>query len=129
MKKIVYLLLVSFMLLMSSCDNDDDYTVSGKSLAQTTWKATCTIYNSSENNEFVYHYMLQFLTDTNGTYANLEDPYTYSLEKFSYDINKRIITFHGFFEGNWTIMDASKGKITLQGYFPERCVLLLEKQY
>ena len=129
MKKATYLLLVSLILLLSSCDKDDDtVSVSGESLAQTTWKATYTFYNSFENSEYVYHYVLQFSTESSGTYADQDDAHA-SLKNFGYSIDKKIMNFRGFYSGDWTIMDASEGRITLQGYFPERCVLLLEKLY
>ena len=113
MKKLVYLLFMSFLLLMSSCDKDDDTVVSGESLAQTTWKATYTFYNSFENSEYVYHYVLQFSTESSGTYADQDDAHA-SLKNFGYSIDKKIMNFRGFYSGDWTIMDVSEGRITLR---------------
>lgn len=128
MKKIFNLMLMSMMLITLACSNDEDeYMISSKDLEQTTWKAMLSSY---ENSGDVYKtiYMLQFHTKADGTWIFLDDD-RISPKTFSYIIDRKILIFDGFLDGEWTIMDSNKKRVVLQTYRPEKCVMVLEKQY
>ena len=119
------------MVLTSACNNengideDPEIELSTEILEQTTWKATRTVYDY-DGKEYVSHYMLQFLTEKSGTGANLDKE---AYGQFSYSIDKRLFTLSGVYTGDYTIMKATKDKIVLQNYSPERVVIIMEKQY
>lgn len=130
MKSFFYLMMMSLLLLTSACDNGDEteFVLSAQKLEQTTWKATRTVSDSS-GKEYISHYMLQFLTNANGTYADLDEGREYPDMTFSYSIDRRIFTFKRLFPGDYTIMSANQEKLVLQAYLPEKCVIVLERQY
>ena len=128
MKKLLYLMAMCIMLLTSACSKDEEeYMLSANDLEQTTWKATLTSY---ENDGKIYKtlYILQFYTKKEGNWVFMENDIS-SPKAFSYTIDRKIILFNGFLDGKWTIMDANSKKIIIQAYWPEKCVIVLEKQY
>ena len=128
MKKLLYLMAMCIMLLTSACSKDEEeYMLSANDLEQTTWKATLTSY---ENDGKIYKtlYILQFYTKKEGNWVFMENDIS-SPKAFSYTIDRKIILFNGFLDGKWTIMDANSKKIIIQAYCPEKCVIVLEKQY
>ena len=122
------------MVLTSACNNDNQNVIDEESeieisteiLEQTTWKATLTVYYSS-GKEDTYHCMLQFLTEKDGKYVDLDDK---SFGNFTYSIDRKLFSFRNFYySGEYIVTKATNNKIVLQNYSPEKTVIVMEKQY
>ena len=126
--------MMSLMVLTSACNNDNQNVIDEESeieisteiLEQTTWKATLTVYYSS-GKEDTYHCMLQFLTEKDGKYVDLDDK---SFGNFTYSIDRKLFSFRNFYySGEYIVTKATNNKIVLQNYSPEKTVIVMEKQY
>ena len=125
--------MMSLMVLTSACNNDNQNGIDEESeielsteiLEQTTWKATLTVYYSS-GKEDTYHCMLQFLTEKDGKYVDLDDK---SYGNFTYSIDRKLFSFRNFYySGEYIVTKATENNIVLQNYYPERVVIIMEKQ-
>ena len=107
-------------------DEESEIEISTEILEQTTWKATLTVYYSS-GKEDTYHCMLQFLTEKDGKYVDLDDK---SFGNFTYSIDRKLFSFRNFYySGEYIVTKATNNKIVLQNYSPEKTVIVMEKQY
>lgn len=125
------------MVLTSACNNDNEngivdeqeFALTPQVLEKTTWNTVCTVYDF-DGKEYVTHCVLQFLTGKNGTATDLDlEGDMIKKISFSYSINGNIFSFNKVFPGDHTIMEATKDKIILQAYLPQRNVIIMEKQY
>ena len=122
------------MVLTSACNNDNQNVIdegseielSTEILKQTTWKVTRTVYDSS-GKEDAFHCMLQFLTEKDGKYVDLDDK---SFGNFTYSIDRKLFSLRNFYySGDYIVTKATENNIVLQNYSPEKTVIVMEKQY
>lgn len=129
MRKITSLLLAFIISFLVGCEDESELNISSKDLVQTTWTGVESVYSNEDvigNTNFI----LQFLTQSEGTYIFVDDSgEPYGNGKFWYKIDRQIMTFEGAIVGNWTIMENSKDQIVLQEYRPQKSILVLKRKY
>lgn len=133
MKRQITIFMFIGCLIVSACSRDEESKVeiideakpelTGEYLKNTDWGAKLTSTQPSPNTA---HFVIFFLTNESGQCTPSFGETVYD-GPFTYHISNDKITFNGSLEGEWTCVELSKTKMTLQTFRPTESTLVLNK--
>ena len=128
MKTIRNLLMCAVALLAVSCDKDDTFEVTPQTLTQTVWNAEIVYYDENDNQTGTNNCVVEFLSETEGKYS---EPDMNTVRRFSYEVDRAIIVIdsgsYTLLNGTWHIVEKSEQQILLQGYYPNKVLITLDR--
>lgn len=128
MKKIRNLLMCAVALLAVGCDKDDTFEVTPQTLAQTVWDAEIEYFDENGNATGNNSCIVEFLSETEGKYS---EPDMNTVERFTYEVDRAIIVIdsgiYTLLNGTWHIVEKSEQQILLQGYYPNKVLITLDR--
>ena len=118
------------LVIMTSCDDDDsveDISFVKGELYQTTWSGQQVIYDNQGNVKEVDHFYLEFQKEPTAYYIQTDEEYI-QRRFFKYKIEgKMLYAANGVIFGNWTILEKTKNKMTMQAFKPVKCLVVLNR--
>ena len=115
-------------LLAVSCDKDDTFEVTPQTLTQTVWNAEIVYYDENDNQTGTNNCVVEFLSETEGKYS---EPDMNTVRRFSYEVDRAIIVIdsgsYTLLNGTWHIVEKSEQQILLQGYYPNKVLITLDR--
>ncbi|MBR4854561.1 MAG: hypothetical protein IKU88_07530 [Alistipes sp.] len=128
MKTIRNLLMCAVALLAVGCDKDDTFEVTPQTLAQTVWDAEIEYFDENGNATGNNSCIVEFLSETEGKYS---EPDMNTVRRFTYEVDRAIIVIdsgsYTLLNGTWHIVEKSEQQILLQGYYPNKTVVTLNR--
>lgn len=128
MKTIRNLLMCAVALLAVGCDKDDTFEVTPQTLAQTVWDAEIEYYDENGNATGNNSCIVEFLSETEGKYS---EPDMNTVRRFTYEVDRAIVVIdsgsYTLLNGTWHIVEKSEQQILLQGYYPNKTVVTLNR--
>ena len=128
MKTIRNLLMCAVALLAVGCDKDDTFEVTPQTLAQTVWDAEIEYFDENGNATGNNSCIVEFLSETEGKYS---EPDMTTVRRFTYEVDRAIIVIdsgsYTLLNGTWHIVEKSEQQILLQGYYPNKTVVTLNR--
>ena len=128
MKTLKNLLISTVMLFAVSCDKEETFDITPQILAQTVWDAEIEYFdeygNATGNNSCI----VEFLSETEGKYS---EPDMNTVRRFTYEVDRAIIVIdsgsYTLLNGAWHIVEKSEQQILLQGYYPNKVLITLDR--
>lgn len=128
MKTIRNLLLCAVMLFAVGCNKNDTFDVTPQTLAQTVWDTTIVYYDENDNATGNNRCVVEFLSETEGKYS---EPDMNTVRRFTYEVDRAIIVIdsgsYTLLNGTWHIVEKSEQQILLQGYYPNKVMIALDR--
>ena len=127
MKRLVYMVLVLFPIIITGCDKNEDNTgVTSILLAQTIWNGSMTSYDTENTPGITTIFILEFTSETQGKCVLQELD---EIQDFQYTIKESMLSINGSYAvaGDWHIIEHSHNQIVLQSYRPQKTIITLQK--
>ena len=128
MKVIRSILMFAVMLFVVSCDKEETFDVTPQTLAQTVWNAEIEYFDENGNATGNNSCIVEFLSETEGKYG---EPDMNTVRQFTYEVDGAIIVIdsgsYTLLNGTWHIVEKSEQQILLQGYYPNKTVVTLNR--
>ena len=128
MKTLRNLLMCAVMLLAIGCDKEETFDVTPQTLAQTVWDVDIEYYDENDNQVGTNSCIVVFLSETEGKY---NEPDMNTMRRFTYEVDRAIIVIdsgsYTLLNGTWHIVEKSAQKIVLQGYYPNKTIVTLNR--
>ncbi len=116
------------MLFAVSCDKEETFDVTSQTLAQTVWNAEIEYFDEYGNAIGNNSCIVEFLSETEGKYS---EPDMNTVERFTYEVDRAIIVIdsgiYTLLNGTWHIVEKSKQQILMQGYYPNKVLITLDR--
>ncbi len=116
------------MLLAIGCDKEETFDVTPQTLAQTVWDVDIEYYDENDNQVGTNSCIVEFLSETEGKY---NEPDMNTMRQFTYEVDRAIIVIdsgsYTLLNGTWHIVEKSAQKIVLQGYYPNKTIVTLNR--
>lgn len=116
------------MLLAIGCDKEETFDVTPQTLAQTVWDVDIEYYDENDNQVGTNSCIVEFLSETEGKY---NEPDMNTMRRFTYEVDRAIIVIdsgsYTLLNGTWHIVEKSAQKIVLQGYYPNKTIVTLNR--
>lgn len=128
MKTLRNLLMCAVMLFAVGCDKEETFDVTPQTLAQTVWDAEIEYFDENGNATGNNSCIVEFLSETEGKYSQSD---MNTVERFTYEVDRAIIVIdsgsYTLLNGTWHIVEKSEQQILLQGYYPNKTVVTLNR--
>ena len=128
MKVIRSILMFAVMLFVVSCDKEETFDVTPPTLAQTVWNAEIQYFDENGSAIGNNSCIVEFLSETEGKYS---EPDMNTVRRFTYEVDRAIIVIdsgsYTLLNGTWHIVEKSEQQILLQGYYPNKTVVTLNR--
>ncbi len=114
--------------IMISCDKEETFNVTPQTLAQTVWNAEIEYFDENGNATSNNSCIVEFLSETEGKYS---EPDMNTVRRFTYEVDRAIIVIdsgsYTLLNGTWHIVEKSGQQILLQGYYPNKVLITLDR--
>ena len=129
MKRFIFCLMaVVVASVMTSCDKEEPFDVTPQTLAQTVWDAEIEYFDENGNATGHNSCIVEFLSETEGKYSQSD---MNTVERFTYEVDRAIIVIdsgiYTILNGTWHIVEKSEQQILLQGYYPNKVLITLDR--
>ncbi len=128
MKTLRNLLLCVVVLFAVGCDKEETFDVTPQTLDQTVWDTTIVYYDENDNATGSNRCVVEFLSETEGKYS---EPDMNTVRRFTYEVDRAIIVIdsgsYTLLNGTWHIVEKSEQQILLQGYYPNKVMIALDR--
>lgn len=127
MKK-VFLLIIGICSVFISCSKEDSLkepTFVKDELFQTTWKGHQEIYHT-DGHIYTEDFFIEFQREPTAYYVTTGREYN-ERRYFQYRLEGKMLYADGQIPGNWTLIEKTKNRLTLEGFVPEKSTLVLER--
>ena len=129
MKRFIFCLMaVVVASVMTSCDKEEPFDVTPQTLAQTVWDAEIEYFDENGNATGNNSCIVEFLSETEGKYSK---PDMNTVRRFIYEVDRAIIVIdsgsYTLLNGTWHIVEKSEQQILLQGYYPNKVLITLDR--
>ncbi len=129
MKKLINCLMaIVAASVMTSCDKEETFDVTPQTLAQTVWDAEIEYFDENGNATGNNSCIVEFLSETEGKYS---EPDMNTVRRFTYEVDRAIIVIdsgiYTLLNGTWHIVEKSEQQILLQGYYPNKVLITLDR--
>ena len=116
------------LLFTVSCDKEETFDVTPQTLAQTVWNAEIEYFDENGNATGSNSCIVEFLSETEGKYS---EPDMNTVRQFTYEVDRAIIVIdsgiYTLLNGTWHIVEKSEQQILLQGYYPNKVLITLDR--
>lgn len=114
--------------IMTSCDKEETFDVTPQTIAQTVWNAEIQYFDENGNATGNNSCIVEFLSETEGKYS---EPDMNTVRRFTYEVDRAIIVIdsgiYTLLNGTWHIVEKSEQQILLQGYYPNKVLITLDR--
>ena len=125
---ILYIVAMFGVCAMTSCDKEETFDVTPQTLAQTVWNAEIQYFDENGNATGNNSCIVEFLSETEGKYS---EPDMNTVRRFTYEVDRAIIVIdsgiYTLLNGTWHIVEKSEQQILLQGYYPNKVLITLDR--
>lgn len=92
------------------------------------WDAEIAYYDENDSQTGTNGCVVEFLSETEGKYS---EPDMNTVRRFTYEVDRKIIVIdsgsYTLLNGTWHIVEKSEQQIVLQGYYPNKVLIILDR--